>query len=337
MEHNGAVPTAGVPVDDRVMAVVLTFDAPDAARPCLAAIRAQSVPVQTILVVDNASDPPFDARAAGAGVQVLRLEENAGPAGGYAAGLEAFLRSGLGWVWLVDDDSTPRVDALERQLHAAHQHADPTAWLATMIDRDSGEVANTHGWCGVLIPRVIVDAVGVPNAELFWWSEDTEYLQWRIPEAGFALGRCGDAVVEVSRRRATRAKPAWKFYYEARNQVYHRIHVQRQTPGGPSRRHLTARVRWWRATRSVVKLGARALLREPDGRGRKLGMVARGTVDGLRGRLGKTVPVDTSDRPAPPGPTTRIVLADGSSVGRVETQEPFDLDESRRPRPGRLD
>ena len=304
-----------------VMAVVLTFDAPDAVRQCLASIRAQSVGVDSILVVDNASAPPFDPSDADHLVQVLRLPENLGPAGGYAAGLRAFLGSGLDWVWLVDDDSTPRADALAKQLRVAASRAQPTALLATLVDRDTGAEFRTYGWCGVLVPRVIVEAVGTPIEDLFWWAEDTEYLQWRIPESGFALEWCGDAVVEVSLRRAERTKPAWKFYYEARNQVYFRLRVQRQADDGPPRRHLTRRVRSWRAARAVAKLGGRAVLREPDGRARKLLMVARGTVDGLRGRLGRTVAVDRADRPLTPA-------AGAGSAGRVEAQEPLDLDEA---------
>ncbi|MFA5882579.1 MAG: glycosyltransferase [Acidimicrobiia bacterium] len=305
-----------------VMAVVLTYDAPDAARRCLASIREQHAGVDAVLVVDNASEPPFVTDpAAGSGVRVLRLLENTGPAGGYAAGLRTFLASDASWVWLVDDDSTPRPGALAAQLRAAATRTEPTAFLSTMVDRDTGAEANTHGWCGVLIPRVIVEAVGTPMEALFWWAEDTEYLQWRIPRAGFALERCDDAVVDVSLRRAERAKPAWKFYYETRNQVYFRLRVQRQPADGPRRRHLTVRVRSWRAARTVAKLGGRAVLREPDGRARKLAMVVRGAADGLRGRLGRTVAVDLADRPLAPG-TGR------TSPGRVDPEEPFDLDEA---------
>ena len=305
-----------------VMAVVLTYDAPAAARQCLAAIRGQRAPIDAVLVVDNASEPPFVVDpAAGSRVEVFRLPENTGPAGGYAAGLRAFLASDARWVWLVDDDSTPRPDALAAQLRAAAARTEPTAFLSTMVDRDTGSVASTHGWCGVLIPRAIVEAVGTPIEALFWWAEDTEYLQWRIPRAGFALERCDDAVVDVSLRRAERAKPAWKFYYETRNQVYFRLRVQRQPVDGPRRRHLTVRVRSWRAARSVLKLGGRAVLREPDGRARKLAMVVRGAVDGLRGRLGRTVAVDLADRPLTPG-TGR------ASSGRVDPEEPLDLDEA---------
>ena len=145
-------------------------------------------------------------------------------------------------------------------------------------------------------------------AALFWWNEDTEYLQWRIPRAGFRVKRSELARVDVSRSRLT-GKPAWKYYYEARNQVYYRVHTQRpRAPRGARRvpRHLTRRMRWWRATRSVMRLGARAIVRESRGRRTKLAMVVRGTRDGIAGRLGITVPVDTADRPivpaAGPGP-----------------------------------
>ena len=63
--------------------------------------------------------------------------------------------------------------------------------MASMVDRDTGATTNTLGWCAVLIPRVAVDAVGLPQAELFWWTEDTEYLQWRLPNGGFPLERSG--------------------------------------------------------------------------------------------------------------------------------------------------
>jgi hypothetical protein len=282
-----------------VTAVVLTYDAPDALAACLAALTAQTEPPASVLVVDNASEPPAVVPDGGC-AEVLRLRENLGPAGGYAAGLRAFLASGAGHVWLVDDDSTPRPDALAAQRRAAAAADRPTAFLARLVDRDTGEVADTHGWCGVLLPREIVAAVGVPMEDLFWWSEDTEYLQWRIPRAGFGLERCPDAVVEVGRRRANAAKPAWKYYYETRNQVYFRLHIQRQPDDGPPAHHLTRRVRWWRAGRAVLRLAARAVLREPDGRVAKLRMVARGARDGAGGRLGRTVAVSTADRPPPP-------------------------------------
>jgi GT2 family glycosyltransferase len=145
-------------------------------------------------------------------------------------------------------------------------------------------------------PRAIVAEVGVPDADLFWWNEDTEYLQWRIPRAGFKVVRNAHARVEVSRSRHG-GKPAWKYYYEARNQVYYRVHTQRPRGSDRVRRPQTRRVRWWRAMRSVSRLAVRALVRESGHRVAKFTMVIRGTRDGIAGRLGRTVLVDAPDRP----------------------------------------
>jgi rhamnopyranosyl-N-acetylglucosaminyl-diphospho-decaprenol beta-1,3/1,4-galactofuranosyltransferase len=279
----------------RVVAVVLTFDAPDALDQCLLAIRAQNTPVSSIIVIDNASARPVDVPAgSGTATKVLRMPDNLGPAGGYAAGLQEFLESDGSWAWMMDDDCVPAPDALNAELAEA---ASEEVVLATMIDRETGEVTNTQGWCGVLVPRSVVAAVGVPNAELFWWTEDTEYLQWRIPRAGFEVVRSSAARITVSRGRETAAKPAWKYYYEARNQVFYRLTTQRVLVR-PLAPHLKLRVRAWRATWAVLKLATRAVVREREQRSTKFVMVWRGALDGLRRRLGRTVMVDDSHRPS---------------------------------------
>jgi hypothetical protein len=107
----------------------------------------------------------------------------------------------------------------------------------------------------------------------------------------------------ISRSRPDASKPSWKYYYEARNQVYYRFHVQRSTQHPPPR-PLTMRIRTWRAVRSVTKLAVRSAVREREQRARKLWMVVRGTADGLVGRLGRTVPVDDSHRPLIGAPAT---------------------------------
>ena len=277
-----------------VQAVVLTYNAPHALARCLEAIAAQSVQPASILVVDNASELPVDDVVADHdGARVLRLERNLGPAGGYARGLEAFVGSTFEWAWLMDDDSVPAPDALEQLLVGANPRQ---VQLSAMVDRATGRRDDTHGWCAVLIPRLVVEEVGGPREDFFWWAEDTEYLQWRIPSAGFETVRCERAIVEVSRARVDATKPPWKYYYEARNQVYFRLYVQHQIPDEPFR-HLRPRVRAGRAARAVFTLAVRALLREDSRRPTKLWMVCRGAFDGIRRRLGQQVVPDDPDRP----------------------------------------
>ena len=279
-----------------VEALILTFDAPEALGRCLGAVTACDPAPRSMIVVDNASREPVDELVAAApGARVVRLPENTGPAGGYAAGFEAFLAGDADWVWVLDDDCEPARDALALQLADAAKGADLV--MATMHDADTGALTNTQGWCAVLISRDVVEKVGVPDRDLFWWTEDTEYLQWRIPRAGFTVARSPEAIVEVTRGRASTEKPAWKYYYEARNQVYYRMTTQGAATERPLPRHLRLRVRAWRAWRSVGKLTVRAVVREHRHRLRKLRYIARGTADGLRGRLGVTVTVDDSHRP----------------------------------------
>jgi len=72
------------------------------------------------VVVDNASPPANAARIgrlaekSGGRLQVVRLEENLGSAGGYKAGLRRALDAGPEYLWLLDDDNRPRPDALDR-------------------------------------------------------------------------------------------------------------------------------------------------------------------------------------------------------------------------------
>lgn len=277
-----------------VLAVVLTHDGRPGLERCLGAIARQTAPAARVLVVDNASSVPVDDLVEAVRGEVLRLAENAGPAGGYAAALRAFEASTYGFAWVMDDDCEPRADSLAALLSRA---APDRVLLSSMIDRDTGEVSNTQGWCGVLLPRAVVAKVGVPAAELFWWTEDTEYLQWRIPRAGFDVERCNDAVIAVSRTRGSDEKPAWKYYYEARNQVYYRLWTQRPGDERPRPRHLRFRVRVWRAARSVAKLAVRAVWRERARRPAKVTLIARGTWDGIWRRLGRTVAADDPHRP----------------------------------------
>ncbi len=278
----------------RVAAIVLTYNARPALQRCLVALGSQDHSVDAVFVTDNAStDPVDDIVAKFPRATLTRLPDNLGPAGGYAAALEAFAASDFDFAWVMDDDCTPAPGALAAQLDVARPDR---VVLATVTWAEGSETIRGHGWWGALIPRAVVIDVGVPNAELFWWTEDTEYLQWRIPQHGYEVAWTEEAVGTVSRARADESKPGWKYYYEARNQVYHRLYVQRAS-GRPIPRHLKPRVRAWRATRAVVKLSVRSATKEHEQRARKLSMVALGTVDGLRGKLGRRFVPDVAHRP----------------------------------------
>jgi rhamnopyranosyl-N-acetylglucosaminyl-diphospho-decaprenol beta-1,3/1,4-galactofuranosyltransferase len=264
--------------DGQMVALILSHNAPESLRRCLEAIGGQSAPPDAVLVVDNASTPPVEVPTNDGvpPVTVVRSEVNTGPAGGYAQAFEEFLGSDFDLAWVLDDDMRPEVHCLER-LRAVAARTPESAFVFPVSQQSDGSYGVWPSWCGFLISRSIVEKVGVPRVDLFWWAEDTEYLQARIPDAGYERRVVKDAVVYHDAVRQRDALPMWKYYYEARNMLWVHLHVKRRVGRYP---------------RSVAKLIGRALFRERNDRLRRMGVIARGLWDGARGNLGVRYPIE---------------------------------------------
>lgn len=260
-------PLLSNPTEPGVAAYILTYKSPDNLAACVAAVREQNLPA-VLTVVDNGG-----GRAHG-DVDAHLSRENDGPAGGWAAALEHFLTTNHERVWLLDDDCHPEdghvLAALCRSMDAGYDVVFPK-W----VDWESQVELMFPAWCGVLLSRESVTRLGMPLVDLVWWAEDTEYLQVRVQEQSLSVDRVAAATVwhRPTRRRGPR--PAWKYYYEARNTVWLRVHRQRSP----------YRNRWRRAARSVVGLMG-AAISGPSPLG-NLAYLLRGVGDGLRSRLGR--------------------------------------------------
>ena len=169
----------------RIMAVILTHNAPESLARCLRAVADQThrqkacwwlttTAVRRRPCPVSIPSPPL----------LVRSEVNTGPAGGYARALAEFMASDYLHAWVLDDDMLPEPSCLELLWSAARPDPD-TAFVFPMSQQTDGSFGVWPSWCGFVISRQIVAAVGLPMEELFWWAEDTEYLQWRIPEAGY--------------------------------------------------------------------------------------------------------------------------------------------------------
>ena len=149
-----------------------------------------------------------------------------------------------------------------------------SACVIASVRTPSGEITHYPGWCGVLLGREVVESAGLPRADFFWWAEDFEYLMLRIPGAGFPMHITPEVVVDHQHGRKQWGNPPWKYYYETRNNVYLHLYIKH------------GRGRW---PRKLAGLTLRAIVREDEGRGIRLKMIGRGVVDGIAGRLGRTV------------------------------------------------
>jgi GT2 family glycosyltransferase len=271
----------GAQSDDRraaaTEALVLTHNAPASLQRCLSAIASQTTPPGAVLVVDNASDPPVDRAKLDVGlpIRIVRSETNLGPAGGWAVALSDFLADAFDFAWVMDDDIVPERECLARLHDRAAEDPEP-AFVFPYARQPDGTIGQWGSWCAFLIAKDIVEEVGVPRAELFWWAEDTEYCHWRIPNAGHPRVIAEGALVRHDAIRQGTGVPTWKYYYETRNLIYLHLHIMR-------------RLGWF--PRNFTRLMGRALVRERGGHLGRLWAIALGACDGVVGRLGIRYPV----------------------------------------------
>jgi GT2 family glycosyltransferase len=197
-----------------VVAVVVTYNRRELLVECLEALARQTHPVERVVLVDNASTDGTEehVRASGVGERVLlsyvQLERNGGGAEGFHYGVREALRLDADWLWLMDDDCEPAVDALALLLGSPRAADAGAAVLAPVVRDGDGRVlpinrghvrrrwgfaplvacsAEEHeqaevevSFCSFVGPLVRASAarrIGLPLREAFIRFEDVEYLQ----------------------------------------------------------------------------------------------------------------------------------------------------------------
>lgn len=239
---------------DRVCAVIVTHNRKALLREALEALRQQSYPTSSILIVDNASTDGTekmlrdDGLIGRADVEYLKLERNSGGAGGFHAGFERAHGAGYDWIWAMDDDTIAAPDALEQLLSAYAQfqrseapdllssralwtdgspHPMNVPWPETL---DAAKLARAarHGlsairaatFVSMLLHRSVVETYGLPIADYFIWSDDIEY-SGRVLRRGFGVAVPASIVVhKTAHTRTALEAPPERAFYHVRNTLW---------------------------------------------------------------------------------------------------------------------
>ncbi len=262
-------------------AIILTFNRLSNLKHCIATLAKQTWRPDCVLVVDNhGSDGTYEyikpITEGDPSLTILRTSENLGSAGGFAEGMTWAVKNGYDYLWMMDDDCEPDESCLEIQLL---EQANCTRQIVfpTSINQ-LGKSRNNPAWRGVLIPRQVVEEAGVPDKELFFSKEDTEYLQWRLLKLHRVKAKfLENAIIRYSVFDSEK-RPAWKFYYQSRNSIYYRLWIQRPPKLGRYRKLLF----------SIIKMWFRIVVRE-DQKIKKSRLLLLGIAHGLRGRIGKVI------------------------------------------------
>jgi len=188
--------------DRRVLAVVVTYNRLELLKRCIAALEAQTVGCD-ILLVDNASTDGTEAFAKGKegpGFFYARMEENLGGAGGFHYGIKRGTEMGYEQLWIMDDDCIPTATALEGLLRADKELEGQYGWLSSLcrwtdgslctmniqmktpyrVIRDFSErliPARMASFVSLFIKTEVVEEQGLPIAEFVIWTDDWEYTR----------------------------------------------------------------------------------------------------------------------------------------------------------------
>ncbi len=200
--------------------VVLSWNGREDTLACLRSLSAVDYPGLLTIVVDNGSTDGTSAavRAAFPGVELVHTATNLGFAEGNNVGMRRALELGAAYVLVLNNDVEVDPGFVRALVEEAGRrpwagalcskilYADPPdlIWFAGASfdprsgyngrqrgyrERDDGrfdEVVETDRACGaaMLVPRRVLEEVGVFDPELFFYSEDTDW-SLRAREAGY--------------------------------------------------------------------------------------------------------------------------------------------------------
>jgi GT2 family glycosyltransferase len=189
-----------------VAVVVVTYNRWCLLFECLDSLLNQSTPVAAIYVVDNASTDGTEQHLLEHGylskkaICYMRMKENIGGAGGFHAGMDRATRDGFEWIWIMDDDAEPKLDALEMMeplmrfdsvVAVANDKveinngnsADHIFGVSQKYSRSAYVRLSFSSFVGLLVRSSSIMKIGLPKKEFFIYGDDNEYCN-RLSKIG---------------------------------------------------------------------------------------------------------------------------------------------------------
>lgn len=183
-------------------AVVVSYNRLELLKKCLAALHAQTRPLDEIIVVDNGSTDGAAAYVENEypSVTLFKTGVNLGGAGGFAWGVEIAMARGHSGAWLMDDDAEPEPDAVAPLINLLETQDPAPAFVASLvtagrgvfnkrnpavISTDAERQVVAHSWgavavdtvpfVGVMINLDVAAQTDLPVSDYFIWMDDSEY------------------------------------------------------------------------------------------------------------------------------------------------------------------
>jgi len=203
---------------EKVAAIVVTYNRKTLLIECLDAILSQSYPLDSIILIDNASnDGTFEflqekGYLSNPKIDYVRLIENTGGAGGFYKGMKIGYEKNFDYLWLMDDDTNPQKDALLELINSLKILNENKEKVGVIGSTPIGEIENLNlSWVlgfkkgkkvyknlqdlkeeieevdslpfiSFFIKKNIIEEIGYPEKDFFIWGDDVEYC-YRIKKS----------------------------------------------------------------------------------------------------------------------------------------------------------
>ena len=236
-----------------VTALVVTYNRLNLLKECLQAIDNQSVPVEKILIIDNhSSDGTADYLDSLEDLRyvVCHMKTNLGGSGGFFEGIKNFMEhENNDYLWLMDDDTIPEPDTLDQLLKAGSTLdkfgflasnvrwtdnkpalmnipvVDPLRWNQNVGQNEFLPVIKSASFVSLLIPRVMIQRVGLPYKEFFIWGDDSEHTSrlsarctsYFVPESIVIHKMAANTGVDIVTDDSNRID---RYFYSFRNRMF---------------------------------------------------------------------------------------------------------------------
>ncbi len=188
-----------------VVAVIVTYNRKKLLERCIECVLAQEKVQCDLIIVDNASTDgthELIEMAYGSRPELIYMNTgaNLGCTGGFQAGVREAVNRGYSYVWMLDDDTLPEPDALERLITADRELQGDWGFLVSAAYWTDGSICmmnrpKTTIFCHVkeksyhkhlkkvvmgtfvslLVRTNVIRDVGLPIGEYFIWTDDYEY------------------------------------------------------------------------------------------------------------------------------------------------------------------
>lgn len=223
-------------VESKITVVMVTYNRRDIVQQALDCLQQQTFPISHIVVVDNHSTDDTievlqERKKKDNRITIVTSEENAGFGAGLGLGMNWALENvETDFIWMMDDDSYPKPDALELLIKSIDKfNYDILGFFGyrmklgskvRVLPKENSEDVDFILVDNALIKIDTVKKVGVPSGEFFMMCEDYDYCL-RIKDAGYKLGVVKNNHVTRLNLGSQKFSKAtlWRGYYHSRNHL----------------------------------------------------------------------------------------------------------------------